>query len=73
MAHLPALLWGIYREFAGVICPLTPVEIHLRQFAGQAGYEGDFVTHYLVPILYPRGSPERCKPRLDLRRCFRVS
>ncbi len=53
--HLPALLWGVYTELAGVICPLTPLEVTLRQLGGQAGYQGDFITHYLAPILYPPG------------------
>lgn len=51
--HLPALLWGLYTELFGVLCPLTPIEVHLRQLAGEAGYTGDFVTHYLLPVLYP--------------------
>lgn len=51
--HLPALVWGIYTELFGVICPLTPIEVHLRQLAGQNGYPGDFLLHYLLPVLYP--------------------
>jgi Protein of Unknown function (DUF2784) len=51
--HLPAVAWGIWIELAGWICPLTPLENHLRQRAGQAGYAGDFVEHYLLPVLYP--------------------
>ena len=27
--HVPAVLWGILIEFAGWICPLTPLEIWL--------------------------------------------
>ena len=40
-------------ELLGWICPLTPLEIHLRHKAGLAGYEGGFVEHYLIPVLYP--------------------
>jgi len=53
LAHLPALAWGIWVETSGQICPLTPLENHLRHLAGQAGYRGGFLEHYLVPILYP--------------------
>lgn len=53
--HLPAVAWGIYIEFSGKICPLTPLENHLRHLAGQAGYQGDFISQYLLPILYPPG------------------
>lgn len=40
-------------EFAGWICPLTPLENFFRQAAGDVGYAGGFVEHYLLPILYP--------------------
>lgn len=53
--HLPAAAWGVWIEFSGRICPLTPLEIHLRIAAGQAGYGGGFIAHYLLPIIYPPG------------------
>ena len=53
--HLPAVLWAIWIELTGGICPLTPLENWLRQRAGQGGYRGDFVQHYLMPLLYPDG------------------
>ncbi len=52
-AHVPCALWGAAIEFGGWICPLTPLENHLRQRAGTGGYAGDFVEHYLTPVLYP--------------------
>jgi hypothetical protein len=55
LAHVPALAWGFWVETSGQICPLTPLENHLRHLAGQAGYQGGFLEHYLVPILYPPG------------------
>ena len=51
--HLPAALWGTWIEAAGGICPLTPLENGLRARAGEAGYGGGFVEHYVVPVLYP--------------------
>ena len=53
--HLPAVLWAIWIELTGEICPLTPLENWLRHRAGQGGYRGDFVEHYLMPLLYPDG------------------
>jgi hypothetical protein len=53
--HLPALAWGAYIELSGNICPLTPLENHFRELAGQGEYYGGFVTHYLGPIIYPAG------------------
>ena len=54
-AHLPAAVWGTLIEFRGWVCPLTPLENSLRASAGQAGYEGGFIEHYLLPVLYPIG------------------
>jgi hypothetical protein len=54
-AHLPAAVWGALIEFRGWICPLTPLEKSLRASAGQAGYTGGFIDHYLLPVLYPAG------------------
>lgn len=53
--HLPAAVWGAYAELTATICPLTPLENALRARSGQAGYQGGFVEHYLMPILYPAG------------------
>ncbi|MFP5381580.1 MAG: DUF2784 domain-containing protein [Gammaproteobacteria bacterium] len=52
-SHLPAALWGAAIEFTGGICPLTPLENHLRRLGGGTGYTGDFVERYLLPMLYP--------------------
>ncbi|KPJ96663.1 MAG: hypothetical protein AMS18_00590 [Gemmatimonas sp. SG8_17] len=53
--HLPAAAWGILIEFVEWTCPLTPLENHWRHVAGQAGYEGGFVAHYVIPLVYPPG------------------
>lgn len=53
--HLPAACWGAAIELSGWICPLTPLENRFRQAAGEAGYAGSFIDHYLLPILYPAG------------------
>ena len=53
--HLPAVTWGVGIEWTGAICPLTPIEVWLRQGAGEVGYQGDFVGQYVMPWLYPGG------------------
>ena len=53
--HLPAAVWGALIEFQGWVCPLTPLEKTLRAAAGEAGYSGGFIEHYLLPVLYPSG------------------
>ena len=53
--HLPAAAWGAYAEITATVCPLTPLENALRRRAGDAGYDGGFVEHYLIPLIYPSG------------------
>ena len=53
--HLPVVAWGAGIEFMGGICPLTPLENHWRRLAGEQGYGGGFVEHYLLAALYPDG------------------
>jgi len=51
--HLPSAAWGAWIEFAGWVCPLTPLENWLRQQGGGPAYTASFVEHYVVPVLYP--------------------
>jgi hypothetical protein len=63
LLHLPAAFWGMYVEWSGRICPLTPLENYWRELGGGATYEGGFVDHYIMPVLYPA----------DLTRDFQVT
>jgi len=54
--HVLSVAWAVYVEATpGLICPLTPLENYLATRAGRAGYDGSFIEHYLVPIIYPDG------------------
>lgn len=53
--HVPAAVWGVLIEYAGWICPLTPLENEFRMRAGLEGYPGGFIEHYVIPLLYPAG------------------
>ena len=53
--HLPVALYGALIELVGWVCPLTPLEKRLRESAGLEGYQGGFVEHYILPVLYPAG------------------
>lgn len=53
--HPPAALWGFLIEVNDWRCPLTYLERYLRRRAGEAGYPGGFVEHYVIPLLYPGG------------------
>jgi hypothetical protein len=51
--HVPAAVWGVLIELTGWVCPLTPLEQSLRLRAGEQGYSGSFIEHYVLPLLYP--------------------
>ncbi len=64
--HLPAAVWGVFIELSGRVCPLTPLEVRFRRLGGEAGYEGGFVEHYLIPILYPSGLTREMQVQLGI-------
>ena len=53
--HVPMTIHGSLVEFVGFICPLTPLEVALRQRGGETGYQGGFIEHYITAALYPDG------------------
>jgi len=58
-AHIPAVLWSSAVNLMSWTCPLTPIEKSLRLRAGQTGYAGGFIQHYIGRAVYPRGMPRR--------------
>ncbi len=57
--HVPCAVWGVLIEFLGIICPLTPLEVWLRERGGAGGYTGGFIEHYLEGVLYSSGLTPR--------------
>jgi hypothetical protein len=53
--HLPVVTWAALVVLFAWPCPLTPLEIHLREQAGQTAFQGSFVEHYLLHFIYPEG------------------
>jgi len=53
--HIPCAIWGALIEFFGWVCPLTYLENYLRGPGNADYYEGGFIQHYLMPIIYPAG------------------
>ena len=53
--HLACAAWGAYVALANRICPLTPLENAFRRRAGEAGYDGGFLEHYMLAVIYPSG------------------
>jgi hypothetical protein len=50
---LISITWAIYAELSsGIVCPLTTLENYFAYQAGLSTYQEDFVTRYLIPIIY---------------------
>ena len=47
LLHIPLAIWVSAAFIFGWTCPLTPLENRLRKAAGERGYHGNFVDHYL--------------------------
>ncbi len=52
LSHLAVIAVVVLQSWLGVLCPLTSWEMALRAKAGEAGYEGSFIQHWLQSILY---------------------
>jgi len=52
LSHLMVIGIVVLQAWLGVLCPLTIWEMELRAKAGQGGYEGSFIQHWLETILY---------------------
>ena len=52
IAHLAAIAVVVLQSWFGMICPVTTLEMWLRQRAGGATYEGAFIGHWVGELLY---------------------
>lgn len=50
--HLIAIGVVVLQSWFGIICPLTTLEMWLRDQAGQTTYSGSFIQHWLQSLLY---------------------
>ena len=55
--HLAGIAWVEVQAWLGLICPLTTLEMHLREKAGDQGYGSTFVAHWLQKLLYYEAPP----------------
>ena len=52
LTHLACIAVVVMQAWAGVVCPLTTLEMWLRTQAGAQVYSGSFIAHWLDNILY---------------------
>ena len=56
-AHLAAIGVVVLQSWLGMICPLTILEMALRERGGGATYTGSFIAHWLEALLYYQAPP----------------
>ena len=52
LAHLIGIAVVVLQSWLGIICPLTTLEMALRERGGDAVYAGSFIVHWLEQLLY---------------------
>jgi Protein of Unknown function (DUF2784) len=57
LAHGAGIAIVVLQAWLGVVCPLTTLEMSLRERAGVAVYSGSFVAHWLEAVLYYQAQP----------------
>lgn len=55
--HLVGIAYVVMEAWLGIICPLTTLELWLRQKAGQTVYAGDFIAHWLRQLMFYEAPP----------------
>lgn len=56
-AHLASIGLVVVQVWLGVVCPLTTLEMHLREKAGDATYSGTFIAHWLHKLIFYQAPP----------------
>ena len=57
LGHLAAIGFVVFEAWLGIFCPLTRLELWLRELAGQTTYEGDFIAFWLRKMIFFEGPP----------------
>jgi uncharacterized protein DUF2784 len=57
LLHLAAIFVVVAEAWFGITCPLTSLETQLRESAGAASYEGEFIAYWLQRLLYWSAPP----------------
>ena len=52
LAHLAAIAIVVLQSWLGVACPLTTLEMALRERGGEITYSGGFIVHWMNALLY---------------------
>lgn len=56
-AHLAGIGLVVVQAWLGIVCPLTTLEMWLREMGGDETYSGTFIAHWLQKLLYYQAAP----------------
>ncbi|SDD44924.1 DUF2784 domain-containing protein [Aquimonas voraii] len=57
LVHLLTIGVVVVQSWLGKLCPLTTLELWLRERAGEASYNGGFIEYWLSRLLYVEAPP----------------
>lgn len=57
LSHLLAIAIVAVQSVLGIICPLTLLENHLREQAGQEGYGASFIGYWTHELIFYKAPP----------------
>ena len=57
LLHLAAIAYVVAESWLGIDCPLTTLEAWLRQMAGQATHDGDFIAYWVSKLMFFTAPP----------------
>jgi hypothetical protein len=57
LSHLATIGVVVAQSWFGVVCPLTTLELWLREQGGEATYAGGFIEYWLSRLLYFHAPP----------------
>ena len=57
LLHLVSIGVVVVQAWLGIICPLTTLDMALREKAGDSTYGGTFVAHWLQRLIYYEAPP----------------
>ncbi|GGD07997.1 DUF2784 domain-containing protein [Halopseudomonas salina] len=52
LAHLATIAIVVAEAWLGIVCPLTTLEMWLREQGGEITYAGSFIQYWLQSVLY---------------------
>jgi hypothetical protein len=57
LIHLAGIALVVLESWLGVVCPLTSLELWLREMAGQTSYSGDFIAYWVRQFMFFTAPP----------------